>query len=270
MVQSGELELRPGAGEASQARGLYVYCVAPGSEETGLGPVGLDGRPVHTLACEGLCALVHDCSAQPYQSRDPEVVAAWVLAHHQVVEAAWKRWGTVLPLTFNTIIRAEQGDAEEALTGWLKEQREALTVKLKALAGKSEYAVQVFWDSALVAKLVTESCPEIRKLGQEMASKPRGLAYMYGQQLERLLAREMEALATERCQAVYGCLSRWTDNVRLEKLTRGEDGRRMLINLSCLVPRERCAALKSELDQVGNRAGYSVRLAGPLPPYSFC
>src|SRR3990172_7132909 len=85
--------------------GLYVYCVAPGGEEMTLGEIGIEGHAVYTVAHEGTCALVHDCPAQPYQSEDGSIAVAWVLTHHQVVEAAWKRWGTVLPLTFNTIIR---------------------------------------------------------------------------------------------------------------------------------------------------------------------
>jgi len=44
----------------------------------------------------------------------------------------------------------------------------------------------------------------------------------------------------------------------------------MLLNLSCLVSRERFPGLAAELDRISGAGGYAVRLVGPLPPYSFC
>ena len=110
-----------------QEAGRYVYCVVSAGEKAGLGAIGIEGHEVYTAVHNDLCALVHDCMAQPYQSDDAEVATAWVMAHHQVVDTAWKRWGTVLPLTFNTIIRAADGsNAEENLAAWLGTEYELL------------------------------------------------------------------------------------------------------------------------------------------------
>jgi hypothetical protein len=55
------------------------------------------------------------------------VVKAWVLKHQKVIDAAWEKWGTALPLGFDTIIRAEEGsDAEQNTRNWLKEDYEDL------------------------------------------------------------------------------------------------------------------------------------------------
>ena len=73
---------------ASEQTGRYTYCVARACERVTLGGIGIEGSQVYALAHNDLCVLVHDCLPQPYQSHDTQVVGAWVLAHHGVVEAS--------------------------------------------------------------------------------------------------------------------------------------------------------------------------------------
>ncbi|MBI2871842.1 MAG: GvpL/GvpF family gas vesicle protein [Chloroflexi bacterium] len=255
---------------ASEQAGCYVYCVAPAIEATGLGPTGIEGREVRAVAHNGLCALVHHCPAQPYQSDDAEVTASWVLAHHRVVETAWRRCGTVLPITFNTIIRAEEGSAEESLRAWLNRECPRLEERLRSLAGKAEYGVQLFWNIAVIGKKVAQGSPQLRALEEEIRSKSRGLAYMYRQRLERLLRSEMEARAEEESRDLYARLDRCVESIHIERAKRDQNERQMLMDLSCLVSAERYPELEAELKKVGQREGLYVRLTGPLPPYSFC
>ena len=272
MAQQNEAQRQSHAPPAnvSQQAARYIYCIVRGGEEVSLGAIGSGGREVYTVVYNGLCALVHDCPAQPYQSSDAEVAAAWALAHHRVVEAAWKRWGTVVPVTFNTIIAAGEKSGEENLLAWIETEYQSLKGRLEALAGKAEYGVQVFWDAALVGRRVAQASPQIRKLEEEIGSRPRGVAYMYRQKLEAMLKKEMEARAAEESKELYYTLSRCVDNIRVEKVKKGEEGRPMLMNLSCLVSTERYPELEAAVDRISSREGYFVRLAGSLPPYSFC
>lgn len=258
-------------GDAGQQAGLYVYCVGPRGEAGSLGDIGIEGREVYAIAYNDLCALVHRSPAEPYQSRDGQAVASWVLAHHRVVDDAWKRWGAVLPLTFNTIIPVAPGtDAGKGLLAWMETEYQPLKAKLDALAGKEEYGVQVFWDPQAVGREVARSSPEIRMLEDEIKAKPRGLAYMYRQKLEALLKNGIEARAAQECAALCDKMSQWVDDLRVEK-TKGDPGRlQMLMNLSCLVSREKRPCLKAEMDRVSAANDLSVRVAGPMPPYSFC
>jgi hypothetical protein len=43
----------------------------------------------------------------------------------------------------------------------------------------------------------------------------------------------------------------------------------MLLNLSCLVAREKVDSLGKELEEINNMDGFSVHFSGPWPPYSF-
>ena len=161
-------------GSSGKQAGRYVYCVAPSDEEIDLGEIGIQGREVYTVVQKDLCALVHDGPHRPYESDDPGVGAYWITCHHQVVEAAWGRWGVVLPMNFNTIIISdEQTSAEQRLKSWLDAEYQSLKSRLDGLTGKAEYGLEVFWNPALVAKKLVLANPEIRELQQVVNDKPR-------------------------------------------------------------------------------------------------
>jgi hypothetical protein len=92
---------------------------------------------------------------------------------------------------------------------------------------------------------------------------------MYRQKLENLLKREMETKADECFKDFYGRIRKHTDDVRVEKTKKAEPGLSMIMNLSCLVDRDRYSKLGDELDKINRMAGFSVRFTGPWPPYSF-
>ena len=255
---------------ANEQTARYLYCVVPESKPQVLGSIGIEGQMVYAVACEKLAALVHDCPPQPYQSQDDEIAGAWVLAHHRVVDAAWKRWGTVLPLRFNTIIVAERSGIEAALTIWLRNEYVALQGKLDSLRGKAEYGVQVFWDPQAVSKIMAQTDPEIVRLKEEIAPLPRGAAYMYRQKLERLLRSAVEARAQAEFTELYRAISACAEKVRVEKTKNAEGGGQMLLNLYCLVDGGKAGELERVTDAISARDNFRVRLAGPLPPYSFC
>lgn len=258
------------APEKYDQSGRYVYCVALTGEEVILEGAGIEGRSVYSLVNRGVSALVHDCSPQLYRPSGQNAAAEWVLAHHRVVQAAWSRWGSVLPMVFNTIVKGDRYNAQENLTKWLEREHRSLQNRLEAFVGKAEYGVQVFWDPAAVGAEVAGKDPAIQMLEKDIENSPRGLAYMYRQKLERLLKKGLEARAVQEMENLIQRLNPCTDNFRVEKTKDGGDGRQMLMNLSCLVCNERLPGLEAQLDVLSKREGFSVRLAGPLPPYSFC
>ena len=244
----------------------YVCCVVPG--EVGDWQLrGLDGQPVRVICAAGLTALVHDCPAEPYQG-DEERVKSWVLAHSDVVDAAWEHSGVVLPMSFDTIIRPGDGlDADEQVRRWLSSEGDRFLAKLERLRHKVELGVQVLWDPRAVGEVVARSDDEIGRLRAEMAGKPKGLAYFYRQKIEQALRRALEARAEEDYRGCFRQVTALFPEVHVNKLTKLPD-RQMIVNLSVLAPRERVAELGAVL--AGLQAeGVEVRFTGPWPPYSF-
>ena len=253
-----------------QEEGRYIYCVADAGEEVNLGEIGIKEQEVHTIPYRDICAVVHSCPAQPYQSDDQEVVKAWVMTHQKVVDAAWERWGTVLPLSFDTIIRGEAAKStEQNVKDWLKQEYEDIKRRIEKVRGKAEYGVQVFWNPKLVAQDLTRTSPEMRNLEEEIKTKPKGLAYMYRQKLENLIKHEMETKANECFKNFYSRIRKHTDDVRVEKTKKAEPGLQMIMNLSCLVYRDGYTELGEELGKINRMRGFVVRFTGPWPPYSF-
>ncbi len=262
----------PASGESTeQQAGCYVYCVVQTAGEDGLEVTGIQGQQVDTVVRDGLSAVVHLCPPRPYQSDDPDMVATQVMAHHQVVEAAWRQWGTVLPLRFNTVIKAGgQRTARENLVMWLETESDWLKAKLELFEGKAEYGIQVLRDTEHLSRLAAQSSPEVKRLEEEIAGKPRGAAYMHHQKLEAMLRRGIEARVAEEYKTCYASISRWADSIQVEKLKPGGGHLQMLVSLSCLVSAERYPGLAEELVRIGATEGFSIRLVGPMPPYSFC
>lgn len=244
--------------------GRYIYCVAEGDEELSLGKLGIEGNQVYTVAFNGLSAVVHNAPVDSPDCRDREKVIGWVVSHQEVVDKAWKMFGTVLPIRFHTVIKG----GTEGVKGWLAGNREDLRKKLARLRGREEYGVQVFWDTDLVAGRLKDAVPSLKEL-KVKAEGGTGVAYMHGQLLEKALKREMEREAVRFFEDIYQRVKELAERIVVEEVKATNNGLRMIMNLSALLPRDRYNDMKEELEIVDRMEGIAVRLTGPWPPYSF-
>ncbi len=270
LIRGPEIAVADEMKAKNRDEGRYLYCVADSGERSDLGEIGLDGREVYTIPLGDLCAVVHNCPSEPYKSEDNEVVRRWVVAHEKVVEVAWERFGTVLPLGFDTIIKGEEDKSpEENIKNWLGKDHERLKEKMDKIRGKAEYGVQVFWDPKFIADEITKTNEKIKNLNQEIKSKSKGMAYMLKQRLENLLKKEMEKRAGLCFEDFHARIKNRVDEIRVEKTKKTDEKGQMLMNLSCLVDKEKSKELGEELEQINKQEGLAVRFTGPWPPYSF-
>ncbi len=260
----------PETTDADLGEGRYLYCLVEGSEKISLGKIGIEGNEVYTIPYRSLCAVVHDCPAEPYKSDDQEVMTNWVLTHQQVTDQAWEKFGSVLPLGFDTIIQQkEEISPDENTKKWLEEEYDSLKDKFEKIRGKAEYGIQIFWDTKVIAGLVSQESEEIKNMEEEMNTKPKGIAYMYKQKLESLLKTEMEEKADKCFKDFYERIRSRVDEVKIEKIKKDEEGRQMLMNFTCLLSKGKSEKLGDELETINNMEGFSVRFTGPWPPYGF-
>lgn len=260
----------PWGPDGAQVKGTYLYCVADTPEKASLGRAGLEGEEVFTVPCRDICGVVQRCPAEPYQSSDEEVVKGWVLAHQRVVETAWRRWGTVLPSTFDTIFQGgDAGDAERTVREWLETEYGNLRARIERVKGKAEYGVQISWDHQVIGQRLTQTNRELSALSAEVRSKPGGTAYLYREKFKGLLRGEMEAEADRCFQDLYRRIRDRVDDLSVERARKGEKGLQMILNLSCLASKEQSSELGRELRRIDALEGFFVRFTGPWPPYSF-
>ncbi|PKO24007.1 MAG: hypothetical protein CVU38_00920 [Chloroflexi bacterium HGW-Chloroflexi-1] len=253
----------------TEALGRYVYCIIPDTGKKHWGEIGLDGQAVYTIPYKDISALVHDCPLEPYQG-DDEAVKEWVWTHSQAIDAVWAEAGSVLPMTFDCIIRPVEGrTAEETVVAWLQAEYDGFRAKLEELRGKVELGVQIFWRADVISENVVEANAEIRQLRREMESKPKGMAYFYQQKVEKALKQTLEAKADEDYRRYYRQITPYAEDIHVNEAKRPAEGKQQLMNLSLLVRKDRVRELGEELEKIEGDKGVEVRFTGPWPPYSF-
>lgn len=252
-------------------RGRYIYGVAASGRAISLGPIGIEGNEIYTIPYGGFCAIVHSCPAAPYQSGDEETVKKWVRRHQDVLDEAKNELGVVIPMGFDTILQSkdEVVSPDQIVKDWLKEDSERFQLVMEKIKSRDEYGVQIFYSPRVIAKLISEESQEIRKIREEMAAKSPGTAYLYKQKVERAVKAEIERLANDWFKDFYARVKRHCDDIVVEKTRKADRNKVMLLNLSCLVARERVDNLGEELEKINNTEGFSVHFSGPWPAYSF-
>jgi len=249
---------------------LYVYCF---TEADGSGPAhaeGLDGAEVASLEAKDLRAYAHWCEPRPYASEDADVVKRWVAEHHRVVSEVWRQADAVLPATFNTIVQGgEDGDASAHLENWLEQESPRLKDQLRLLAGRSEYGIQTFWDSASYEREIADTQRRLESERESNRPSSRGLAYLHQQRLKRGLHEQITSRARDLFKTCYEPVVRCSDRVRVEEAKSASSDSPALMNVSCLATSEQFRRLSVELEALETKEGVCVRVVGPFPPYSF-
>lgn len=272
---------------------LYLYCILPADKVPGaLASPTLDGGTVEAIGYQDLAVLAHRCPPEPYQGGE-EQVRGWIAAHNAVVEEAWRAAGTVLPMSFDAIVKAdEDGTADASLAGWLEEHHERLARRLRDLEGRAEVAVVVLagpdWpappgpavSAAAAASAAGTAGPAGRADTAALADtaapagaavpeqRARGRAFFAAQQQRREAEAELARRTAERARRYREDLTALAAEVR-ENEPRPAGGRRTVLSLSLLVSRGGIAAAGDYLDELSREPGLEVRFTGPWPPYSF-
>jgi hypothetical protein len=252
-------------------KGRYVYGITAGGKEISLGPIGIDGSVVYTLGYQDLGAIVHDCPIEPYQSLDDEKVKGWVKAHQNVLDTAKEQFKIIIPLGFDTILKSNDDfiSPEQVVRNWLANDYERLHGVITRIEGRDEYAVQISYIPSEIKRHMPEPSQEVVKIQTEIAKKSPGIAYIYKQKLEKTLKADMENLVDGWFKDFFNRIKLYADDIIIEKTRKLDNEMVMLLNLSCLVAKEKVESLGEELEKINNMEGFSVHFSGPWPPYSF-
>ena len=256
------------AEKGSRAEGRYLYCVVNGNTETDFGQMGIEDSLVYTVPYDDIGALVHRCEAKPYRTTDTEKAKEWVLAHQYIVDCATKVFGTVIPLTFDTIFKGN----DETVRDWLREKHQPLKDMLMKLKDRDEYVVQVFLEKGALEKEM-ERDKEIQKLKRQAESASRGVAYLLEKRLGQRLGNKKGAIIAGYGKAFFDQIKGMVNRVKISPKNRGVPekwkDKEMILNLSCLVHRDRVRELGSLLGEINAKEKFAVRFSGPWPSYSF-
>ncbi len=248
--------------------GRYLYCITSFGGELSLGDIGIDKAQVCTIPHEDIAAVVHVCPLKPYESKDQERVKRWVFTHNYVIDQATKRFGTVLPFSFDSIVKGDDG----VVRGWLSENYSRFKGELEKLRGKLEYTVQIFCDASLLARRVEKDNQEIGKLAGEIKVAPKGKAHLLERKLEKMVREAVAAGVRDLSKKFHGQIEKHVEEAREEQSRFVPDrfkDKRLVLGLSCLVAEREVEKLGELLRQINGQDGLSVRFTGPWAPFSF-
>lgn len=241
--------------------GRYVYCVANLDKSVNFGNIGIGNNEVFTISFGEICAVVHKCLAEPYKSDNDEEVKNWVKTHQNVIDKAFEKLGTVIPFSFDVIIK---GDNDKILD-WLKAENEILKEKIEKIKGKQEFGIQIFWAKEIISNGILETNEQIKKFKEDIALLSKGRSYFLKLRIEKILKEELEKKADFYFKKFYNSIKEYVEDSIVEKIKNKD----MLMNLSCLVFENKVKELGAELDKINKTKEFSVRFTGPWPPYSF-
>ena len=255
--------------QAEVGEGRYLYCIVSSGAELELGEIGTEDSRVYTVPHEDIAAVIHACPAKPYESKDEERVKRWIFAHQYVIDQATKRFGTVLPFTFDSIVRGD----DKVVKDWLGKEHSKFKRELERLNDKSEYTVQIFCDESTLAEKVEEKNDEVRKLKEEIKTKPKGTAYLLERRLEGMIKDLVAAEANGYSKKFLEQIKGHADEIRVEnpskRVPEKWKDKLMVLNLSCLVHKDRVEELGNVLGEINRLEGFAVRFTGPWAPFSF-
>lgn len=252
----------------SKEEGVYLFCIVNSGENTSFGDIGLEDELVYTVPYEDIGAVVHRCCAEPYKTEDEEKAKDWVLTHQYVIDLTTERFGTVIPLRFDTIFKGDEATVE----GWLREEYEHLKETLRKLKGKAEYGVQVYLEKGYVEDMI-ENNKEIAALRRSFEGRPKGSAYLLRKRLEKMVKVRKEVEMRSMANKLYEEIAGLVDELRLEQNVRDLPekwkDKLMILNLSCLIQNDHRKTIGDLLGEINGNPGFTVRFTGPWPPYSF-
>ena len=256
------------ASDAGNDQGLYLYGLIDTSVSARLGKIGIDECEVYTIPYDGISAIVHNSPLEPYKSDNDETVKIWVKTHQRVMDLAAEKFGNIMPFSFDTIISPkDNATAKDALMRWLSDEHEEILRKMDKIKGKKEYGIQIFYIPSAFGEKIGKESEEVKKMKEQMASKPPGLAYMYKQKLENIVKGELDTLMDSYFKNFYEKIKSTSDEIKVEKVKKAENGMVMMMNLSVLARDEK--ALGSVLDEIESEEGITIHFTGPWQPYSF-
>jgi hypothetical protein len=247
----------------------YLYCIVKGHEEFQLGSIGIEEKLVYTVPHRDVAAIVHSCSPAPYDTKNNALAEGWVLEHSYVIDQAMKKFGTVLPFSFDVIIKGD----DEVIRGWLDRNYERLQKDLERLADRAEYSVQIFYDYDKYASKVLNGNCDLLSLKEKIDEQSRGKAYLLQRNLD-LKLKDAVSSCVEKLAEQFGLeIGSIADEVKAEErhsfVPEKYKDKKLMASFSCLVHKDKVDLLGLALEKINCLDGLAVRFTGPWAPFSF-
>lgn len=271
-------ETEQSAPSRTASTGRYLYCLVDASDDsvadrTGLEATGIGGNPVSVLTADerSVGAVVHT-KEEPYDSTDLAELRDWLLAHQQVVEAAGDRFGTPLPVRFDTVIQGDDGTVRE----WLARNSASIVEAFDSVAGRWEYRATLSWDSTRFEAEQRAADPTLAEVDRELAQARDGKRFLlqkrYDKRLRELTRQRRKTLQERLVDRLSESAARVTERPLRSEAAASldvEPDSDAVAQVAVLAALSEESTLGDALEEMTDVPGVDVRFTGPWPPYTF-
>jgi len=255
--------------ETELEEGRYVYCIVNSADELSLGNIGIENAKVYTIPYKDIAVVVHACQSQPYQSKDTNKVTEWIFSHNDVIDKATKHFGTVLPFSFDAIIKGN----DAAIKDWLSKGYEKLKQELERLRDKAEYTVQIFCDQDKLMRKILDEDPALKELKEKIGKMPERAAYLLHRKFELKVKGAYNKLRAKLAEEFASNIKEHVEKMKIEgkvsHLPEKYKDKKLVVAFSCLVRKDNVKSLGRVLGKIRTQEGYVIRFTGPWAPFSF-
>lgn len=254
-------------GETEEGR--YVYAIVDSGELMADACIGIEDSEVYTVPYMDIAAVAHACKAVPYQTDDSDKAKGWLLSHCYVIDRMTKKYGSVLPFSFDAIIKGDDG----ALQKWLGDNYDRFKGDLARMKDRSEYVVQIFYDQDKLVSNIIDRDAELKALDEKIKAMPRGAAYIYKRKFE-VKAKDSVMDHISGLMREFGLeIGKCADGIKVEdkplNVPDQYKAMKWAAAFTCLVHKNNVERLGEVLDRLDKREGFRVRFSGPWAPFSF-
>lgn len=241
------------------SEGKYIYCIIEENKDRSLDYIGIKNQEVILVHYKDIAAVVSNAPIINFDRLDKKKLTEEVSRHQRVNEMVMQDYD-VVPMAFGII-----AESEKELVWILEKAYLQLKTALKGLAGKVEFAVQIFWDEEKALTALANTDSEIKKLREEARSPIKGIVAKI--RLGKLIFETLENQRKEYVEKVENSLKECSLDSRPGKLL----DKTMIGNISFLVERQAESEFDRKMQELGQKYGDDLRFkyVGPMPSYSF-
>lgn len=265
-------------------RGLYLYCIREKTEgASAFSTKGIDGTgEVFILTFRELEAVVSKVSLEEFASEEIQKKSRedlnWIkekaVAHEKVIEDAMRKNDEILsliPMRFGSIFKEEV-----RLVDILNKDYFRIKEVLERTRGKQEWSVKVYLiDREKFALVIEEKNKTIKKMKDEIAFLPEGMAFFMEEELKEAIFKVVDKELSNIVEVLFKDLGKHAvSSIKSKVLGRELTGRRqpMLLNSAYLIPEGKIKDFKKEangLKQEIQAKGFYLEYSGPWPAFNF-
>jgi len=250
-------------------KGRYLYSIINSAQNIDFGYIGINDNRVYAVPFKDIAAVVHSCDAVVYQTKDNKKAEEWILSHNYVIDVTTKISGTVLPFSFDCIIKGN----DDTIKDWLIRNYLIIKKEFERVKDKAEYSIQIFYDEAMFTERIGEQNLELKELKNKMESISKGTAYILKRRFEIKLGEVVLAEKSILARDFYEKIRVHTEEIKVEnrvgKVSDRYKDKMQVAAFTCLVHDNNVEKLGEVLDLINKTEGFAIRFTGPWAPFSF-